>query len=115
MQNKNVNWLRHLKAVVILVVLQYVVDLVFVYVYPTVNPLRATLIGVTAFVVLWIPFVGKHVGLHPRLAFLPIFVNAFIGALSVQSGIVASKSTGSAILHVGVLIATYIIIASGEK
>jgi hypothetical protein len=112
---KNNIWIRHLKALVFLVVLQYLIDLVFVYIYPTVNPLRASLIGITAFTVLWIPWLRKQISLHPRLAFLPIFVNAFIGALSVQGGIVISKSTGSAVLHVGILIVTYIIITSGEN
>jgi len=57
----------------------------------------------------------KFIGWNPKWAFIPIFANAFIGALSVQAGIVQSKSMESAVLHVGILIITYFIVRKIKK
>ena len=112
---KNENWQKYIKAIVTLIVLQGLIDYLYVFLYPTVNPIRASLIGATAFVVLWIPILKKWTGLHPKWGFLPIFVNALLGALSVQAGIVMSKSVQSAILHIGILIVTYFLIMRFKK
>tara|TARA_Y100000034_G_C6692699_1_gene305076 strand:+ start:251 stop:595 length:345 start_codon:yes stop_codon:yes gene_type:complete len=107
---QKINWKKHSKIILILLLLQLLIDKVYVYLYPTVNPIRATLIGATAFILLWIPWLRKMFDLHPGLAFLPIYVNAFLGALVVQSGLVISKSIESSLVHIGILIITYTII-----
>ncbi len=104
----------HGKAIFILILLQLLIDMLYVWLYPTVNPTRASLIGATAFIVLLIPWLEKQVGLG-KLAFLPIFVNALLGALSVQAGWVASKSAASGVLHIGILIITYFVLVKVRK
>ena len=102
--------LNHLKIVAILIVLQVLLDMLYVYIYPTVNPIRATLIGASALIVLFIPFVTKLVDMKPYIAFLPIYSSALFGALLVQADFVKSKSAASGIAHVVILIVTYFII-----
>lgn len=102
---------KHIKNLVLLIVLHLLVDILYLFLYPSVNPLRATFIGATAFVVLYVPVLRKVIGLPPGLAFLPIYSSALFGALLVQADIVTSKSTLSAVAHVLILIVTYIIIA----
>lgn len=101
---------KHLISILALVLLQFMLDTIYVYVYPQVNPIRATLIGLTALTALLIPFLKKIVGLRPALGFLPIYSSAFFGALLVQNGYLASKSALSGISHIAILIITYIII-----
>lgn len=107
---KDSYWKKHGVAVAMLIFLQFLIDMLYVVLYPTVNPLRATMIGATTFLVLWIPFVRRKVNLSPWLGFFPIYINALAGALAVQYGIVQSKSVLSALLHVGILIIVYSII-----
>ncbi len=107
---KNKKWLSHLKVLGSLIVLQYVIDTLYIFLYPTVNPVRATLIGATAFLILWIPSLQKFVGLKPWISFVPIYSSAFFGALLVQQGIVVSKSALSATAHIIILILTYLLI-----
>lgn len=109
------NVLKHLKIVMILIVLQFLLDMLYVYIYPTVNPIRATFIGFSALVILFIPFITKLVDMKPYIAFLPIYSSALFGALLVQADIVASKSAASGIAHVVILIVTYIVIVFIKK
>ena len=98
---------KHLKIIAILVLLQFLLDMLYFYLYPNVNPIRATFIGLSALVILFIPFITKLVGMKPYIAFMPIYSSALFGALLVQAGVVASKSTESGIAHVLILIITY--------
>ena len=102
--------LQHPKAIVILILLQLIIDSIYIFIYPTVNPIRATLIGITAFIILCIPILRKWANLPPWIAFLPIYSSALFGALLVQAGILISKSALSGIVHVVILILTYVII-----
>lgn len=104
------NWTNHLKIVVILILIQFLLDMLYVYIYLTVNPIRATLIGASALVILFIPFLRNLIGMKPYIAFLPIYSSALFGALLVQADFVASKSVASGIAHVVILIVTYIVI-----
>ena len=106
---------KHLKIIVILVVLQFLLDVLYVYIYPTVNPIRATLIGISALIILFIPFIRKVVEMKPYIAFLPIYSSALFGALLVQADFVKSKSAASGIAHIVILIATYFIIIAIQK
>lgn len=107
--------IKHLKVIVVLVILQFLLDTLYVYLYPTVNPIRATLIGLSALIVLFIPFIRRFIEIKPYIAFLPIYSSAFFGALLVQADFVKSKSTASGIAHVVILIITYVIIALVRK
>jgi len=107
--------MKHLKVIVILIILQFLLDMLYVYLYPTVNPIRATFIGFSALVVLFVPFITKLVGMKPYIAFLPIYSSALFGALLVQADFVKSKSAASGIAHVVVLIVTYFVIIAIQK
>ena len=106
---------KHLKVIIILALLQFLLDMLYVYLYPDVNPIRATLIGLSAVAILFIPFLEKIVEMKPYIAFLPIYSSALFGALLVQADIVASKSAASGIAHVVILIVTYIVIVIIDK
>lgn len=109
---------KHLKVVVSLIVLQFILDFIFIYIYQTVNPVRATLIGISALVILFAPFMRKMTGISPYLAFLPIYSSAFFGALLVQSGVLYSKSLASGLTHVILLAITYftiVILQNGNR
>jgi hypothetical protein len=112
---QRINWKKHNVIILTLVGLQFLIDKLYVYLYSEVNPIRATLIGATAFIVLWIPWLRKTVDLHPGMAFIPIYSNALLGALVVQSGVVASKSIQSVLVHITILIITYVIILWRKK
>ena len=102
--------IKHMKVIVILILLQYLLDVLYVYLYPNVNPIRATLIGASALAILLIPFISKLVEMKPYIAFLPIYSSALFGALLVQADVVKSKSAGSGIAHIIILIVTYFVI-----
>lgn len=106
--------IKHIRIVIILILIQFLLDMLFVYIYPNVNPVRATLIGFSALFILYLisltPFVKNLIGLKPYIAFVPIYSSALFGALLVQAGIVASKSAASGIAHIVILIVTYVAI-----
>ena len=110
---------KHLKIVIILILIQFLLDMLYVYIYPTVTPIRATMIGFSALFILYsislIPFVKNLIDLKPYIAFLPIYSSALFGALLVQAGIVASKSAASGIAHIVILVVTYIVIVAIQK
>ena len=110
---------KHLKAVVVLNILQFLLDRLYIYIYPTVNPIRATLIGFSAFVILYlislITSTKNLIELKPFIAFIPIYSSALFGALLVQADFVKSKSAASGIAHVVILIITYFIIITINK
>lgn len=103
--------MQHFKALIVLIVLQLLVDTLFIFIYPSVNPIRATLIGITVFLILWVPVLRRMVGLPPWIGFLPIYSSALFGALLVQARILVSKSALSGIVHALILIVTYLIIS----
>jgi hypothetical protein len=98
-----------LKDLVILVILQYLIDLLFVVLYASVNPARAAMIFATATLVL--VAIEKKSYLNPGLGGLSIFSSALFGALLVQGGVLISKSVTSAIAHVLILVVTYILLS----
>lgn len=101
---------KYVIAVLALILLQFLIDSIYVYIYPQVNPIRATLIGLTALVALFIPYLKRIAGLRPALGFLPIYSSALFGALLVQNGYLVSKSLLSGAVHVAILLVTYAII-----
>lgn len=102
--------IKHLKVIIILVILQFLLDMLYVYIYSNVNPIRATFIGVSSLIILLIPFMSKLVEMKPYIAFLPIYSSALFGALLVQADVVKSKSAASGIAHIIILIVTYFVI-----
>ncbi len=101
---------KHLKIIIILIIIQFLLDMLFVYLYPTVNPIRATLIGFSSLIILFVPFLQKLTEMKPYIAFLPIYSSALVGALLVQADFVKSKSAASGIAHLVILIITYFVI-----
>ena len=110
---------KHLKIIVILVLLQFLLDMLYVYIYTTVNPIRATMIGFSALVILYlisiIPFTKNLIDFKPYIAFLPIYSSALFGAFLVQADFVSSKSAASGIAHVLILVVTYELIVLLRK
>ena len=90
-------------GVIVLPVLQLLINLLYVYIYPTVNPLRALMIGATAFVVLLIAIAFHRREIHPVIGGLSIFLSAFFGALLVSGGALVSKSFFSGLVHLLIL------------
>lgn len=105
---------KHLKAVFVLILIQFLLDMLYVYIYPDVNPIRATMIGITALIILYLlsltEFYSKIMELKPHIAFLPIYSSALFGALLVQADVVKSKSIESGVAHVAILIVMYSVI-----
>lgn len=101
--------MKHLYSLITLVILHGVVDQVYVYLYPTVNPVRASMIGASSLVILSILYsvLKKRMFIHPVTGGLSIFSSALFGALLVQASVIVSKSALSALAHVGILIFTY--------
>ncbi len=112
---KKSSWFTHIKVVLCLIILQYLLDILYVSLYPSVNPIRATLIGLSALIIVTIPFIKNILKMNPLLSFIPIYSSALFGALVVQAGVVTSKSPASAIAHIAILIVTYLIIISVQK
>src|SRR3989344_3958159 len=93
-----------------LMILQGILDLIFVYLYPEVNPIRATFIGLSAIIVLdLLYFIRKNL-INPVIGGISIFSSALFGALLVQVGYLISKSPLSTLVHVLILIVTYLIL-----
>lgn len=97
----------HIKRIIIFIILQGLLDMLYVSLYPAVNPIRASLIGASALVILFISPVRRLVDGYSLAGFLSIYSSALFGALLVQSGVLVSKSLFSAVVHIALLIATY--------
>lgn len=102
--------IKNFKTIVALILLQFILDVLYAYLYPSVNPIRATLIGISAFFILFIPIIQKLVKVSPFTGFIPIYSSAFFGALLVQSNIIKSKSIASGLAHILILVVTYTLI-----
>lgn len=98
---------KHLLQIISFILLQFLIDRAYVYIYPEVNPIRALLIGATAFVILFV--VSKFwKGASYWIGTISIFSSAFLGALLVQGGYIVSKSALSGIVHILILVLTYL-------
>ena len=75
-----------------------------------VSPSRAFTIGATAFVLLWLVQLLKRNLLPPVLGGLSVLSSAYFGALLVQADYLVSKSVFSAIVHIAILIVTYLVL-----
>lgn len=97
----------------LLLLLHALVDKLYVFVYPSVNPLRALFIGATATAVLWL--LRTKITMPFWKGGLAIFSSALLGALLVQTGILTSKSALSATIHALILIITYLLLQLWKK
>ena len=107
--------MHYIKNAVLLIALQLILDQIYVFLYPTVSPIRATLIGVSALVILFIPPLKRLVDGHVLVGFLSIYSSALFGALLVQADLLVSKSALSAVVHVAILIVTYSVLMMGRR
>ena len=107
--------MKHLKAIIAFILLQLVLDVLYIYLYPSVSPIRATLIGFTALLLLFVMPFKRIFNIRPLIGFLSIYSSAFFGALLVQAGAVQSKSFLSAVAHVVILVVTYALITVLER
>ncbi len=93
-----------------LILLQYIIDVLYVYVYPTVNPIRALMIGASALLILGIIHITKNKLVNPLTGALSIYSSALFGALLVQAELLVSKSFLSGIVHALILIVSFILL-----
>ena len=93
-----------------LILLQYIIDVLYVYVYPTVNPIRALMIGASALLILGIIHITKNKLVNPLTGALSIYSSALFGALLVQAELLVSKSLLSGIVHALILIVSFILL-----
>ena len=98
-------------VVVGLIFLQYLIDTLFVYIYASVNPIRATLIGLSALLVLGVVHYMKKGLVNPLLGALSIYSSALFGALLVQVGYLVSKSPLSGLVHALILVVTFVVLS----
>jgi len=113
MSLKNLINKNNLITLIGLLLLQYFIDFAFVYIYPTVNPIRASFVGLSALAILSTAyFITKEKSefVNPVIGALTIFSSAFFGALLVQAGYLLSKSAISGAIHIIILIVSYFIL-----
>jgi hypothetical protein len=104
--------MKHVYTIVGLVVLILLLDLLFRPIYPEVDLIRATLVGITAYVVLFVVSKLRAKLVNPLVGALAIFASAFLSVLLIQAGVLVSKSTISAIVHVVILAVAYLVAAT---
>ena len=116
-ETKEVNIKRAILSIIWLLLLQFALDILFVYIYPEVSPLRASFIGVSSFLILSLTYLfiknitrNKKEFVDPLTGALSIFSSAFFGALLVQAGYLASKSNLSGEVHIILLALSYVIL-----
>lgn len=107
--------MKHLKVIIILILLQLAIDFFYVYLYPSVNPIRATLIGATALLLLYVLPFQRLFNIRPLIGSLSIYSSALFGALLVGAGALKSKSFLSAVAHIAILILTYALATAPGK
>lgn len=105
----------HFKAVASLAVLQFILDIIYSHFYQETNLIKATMMGLSALIILYIPAFGKMTDMKPYIAFLPVYSSAFFGALLVQNEVVAANSLASGLAHVSILGTAYFFIISLRK
>lgn len=101
--------------IILLLFLQFLIDNLYVFIYETVNPIRATLIGATALVLLSVQYFAHSRFINPVIGALSIYSSALFGALLVQGNYLVSKSLFSALIHTIILIITYLILSYLNK
>ena len=109
---------HHTKTILLLTTLLIAIDLILVYLYPTVNFIRATIVAVIAYLFLAHSYFSTITKLPGHMAFLPITFSAFMSVFLIGRGILVSRTMTSAFIHVLILIAVYLTIIAlykGEK
>lgn len=96
--------------IILLLTLQYLIDKLYVFLYPNVSPLRAALIGLSAFALLSFQYLAHSKFINPATGALSIYSNALFGALLIQSHYLISKSFLSGLFHASILIISYILL-----
>ena len=99
--------MRHLYTIAALVLLIFLLDLLFRPIYPEVDLIRATLVGLTAFAVLFAIHKLRPGLVHPVVGAVAIFASAFLSVLLIQAGVLVSQTTVSAVVHVLILVGAY--------
>ena len=99
---------RTLTNVAALTILLFALDRIFVPIYPTVDLIRASMVGASALIVLAIVNQLRPSILDPLVGAIAIFLSAFISVLLIQAGILVSKSLVSGVVHIMILIAAFL-------
>ncbi len=94
----------------VLVFLYFILDTVFVYLYPNINLLRATLVSLISLIVLLIPFIREKFSIRPTYGFLSLYLATFFGALFTESLVFVEKLWLATATQVGIIVAAYILL-----
>ena len=89
---------KHFKSVASLAVLQFMLDIVYSHFYQETDLIKATMVGLSALILLFIPAFGKMTDMKPYIAFLPVYSSAFFGTLLINTKVVVENSLASVLL-----------------
>jgi hypothetical protein len=105
----------HFRVVASLIVIQFILDIAYSVFYQQTNLIKATMIGLSALIVLFIPAFSRLTDMKPYIAFLPIYFSSFFGTLLMQTKVVAENSLASGLAHMSILGTAYFFIISLRK
>ncbi len=100
--------MRQLLTIFNLTVLLFLIDLLLRPIYPTVDLLRATMVGVLAYAALTVVARFRPGLMDPLTGAVAIFAAAFISVLLIQGGLLTSQTLVSGILHVAILAVAFL-------
>lgn len=90
--------------------LLFLLDRRFRILYPEVNLVRASLVGLTGFAFLAPLWLLRRRPFDPLTGALSIFASAFLSVLLIQSGLLVSRSNISGFIHVLILAGAFLIL-----
>jgi hypothetical protein len=104
--------MKHTYTIVGLVILIFLLDLLFRPIYPTVDPIRASLVGIAAYAVLFGINKLKAGIVEPLVGAIAIFTSAILSVMLIHVGLLVSKSPISAVVHIVILAVAYLVAAA---
>ena len=95
--------MRQVITIFNLTILLFLIDLLLRPVYPTVDLLRASMVGVIAYAALYLLAQFRPGLMDPLIGAIAIFASAFLSVLLIQGGLLISQTMISAVVHVAIL------------
>ena len=101
---------RSLLSIGGLTLLLFALDRLYRVLYPEVDLVRASLVGLTGFAVLAPLWLLQRPPIQPWVGGLAIFTSAFMSVLLIEAGVLVSRSAISGVVHVLILAAAFPVI-----
>ena len=98
---------RNLLSIGGLTLLLFALDRLYRVLYPEVDLVRASLVGLSALAALAPLWLLRRPPIRPWVGALAIFASAFGSVLLIEAGVLVSRSTISGIVHVLILAAAF--------